>query len=128
MKISNGVTTQNLVLYPLSQPSPVLKNPLWVGFNEDDTLSILTIGKYFQFKDEIKDDSINSFINSPSSISSPTFQSLHVVMTESTQEDITNDYITETVKILLNHKSILVEIESRKTLNINPNLATSKTN
>ena len=72
---------------------------MWVGFEEDDTLLILTIGKDLQFKDEIEDDSINSFISSPSSVSSPTFQSLHVVMTESTLEDITDDFITEIVNV-----------------------------
>ena len=128
MTISNGVTTQKLVLYPPVQPSPVSKNPLWVGFDADDTLPILTIGKALQFKDETEDDSINSFISSPSSVSSPTFQSLYVVMTESTQEDTTHDFITETVKVLPNHKSIPIEIESRKTLNINPNLSTAETN
>ena len=81
MTISNGVTMQKLVLYPPAQPSPVLKNPLWVGFDEDETLSVLTIGKDLQFKDETEDDSINSLISNPSSVSSPTFQSLHVVMT-----------------------------------------------
>ena len=69
MTISNGVTTQKLVLYPPTQPSPVLKNPLWVGFEEDDTLPVLTIGKALQFKDETEDDSINNFIYSP--LSSP---------------------------------------------------------
>ena len=128
MTISNGVTTQKLVLYPPAQPSPVSRNPLWVGFDEDDTLPILTIGKALQFKDEIEDDCINSFISSPSSVSSPTFQSLHVVMTESTQENITDNFIIETTKVLPNHKSIPVEIESGKTLNINPNLSTAETN
>ena len=128
MTISNGVTTQKLVLYPPAQPSPILKNPLWVGFNEDDTLSVLTIGKALQFKDETEDDSINSFIGRPSSVSSPTFQSLHAVMTESTQEDITDVFITKTIKVLPNHKSIPIEIESGKTLNINPNLLTTETN
>ena len=106
MTISNGVTTQKLVLYTPAQHSPVLKNPLWVGFDEDETLSVLTIGKALQFKDETKDDYINSFIGIPSIVSSPTFQSLHVVMTESTQEDITDDFITETIKVLPNHKSL----------------------
>lgn len=110
MTISNGVTTQKLVLYPPAQPSPVSKNPLWVGFDKDDTLPVLTTGKALQFKDETKDDSINSFISSPSSASSPTFQSLHVVLTESTQEDITDDFITKTVKVLPNQKSIPLDI------------------
>ena len=48
------------------------------------------------------------------------FQSLHAVMTESTQEDITDDFITETVKVLPNHKSIPVKIKYGKTLTINP--------
>lgn len=128
MTISNGVTTQKLVLYPPAQPSPILKKPLWVGFDEDDTLPVLTIGKDLKFKDETEDYSINSFISSPSSVSSPTFQSLHVVMIESTQEDITDDFITEIVKILPNHKSIHIQIESGKTLNINPNLSTAEIN
>ena len=49
-------------------------------------------------------------------------------MIESTQEDITDDFVTETVKVLPNHKSIPVQIESGKTLNINPNLSTTETN
>lgn len=128
MTILNGATTQKLVLCPLAQPNPVSRNPLWVGLDEDDTLPILTIGKALQFKDETEDDSINSFISSPSSVSSPTFQSLHVVMTKYIQEDITEDFITETVNVLPNHRSIPIEIESGKTLNINPNLLMAKTN
>ena len=65
---------------------------------------------------------------SVTSISSPTFQSLHAIMAESIQEDITDDFITETVKVLPNHKSIPVEIESGKTMNINPNLSVVETN
>ena len=122
------MTTQNLVLYRPSQHSTISKNPLWVGFDEDDTLLILTIGKALHFKDDTEDDSINSFMNSPSSISSPTFQSLHVVMIESTQVDSTNNFITKIVKVLPNHKSIPVEVESGKTLNINPNLSMAETN
>lgn len=128
MTISNGVITQKLVIYPPSQTTPVMKNPLWVGFDEYDTLSVLTIGKALQFKDETKDDSINSFISSSSLVSSPMFQSLHVVMTKPTQEDITHDFITETVKVLPNRKSIPIEIESGKTLNINPSLSAAETN
>ena len=101
---------------------------MWVGFDEDDTLPILTIGEALQFKDETEDDPINSFISSPSSVSPPTFQSLHVVMTDSIQEDITDDFITKTVEVILNHKSIPIEIESGKTLNIKPNLSTTDTN
>lgn len=126
--ISNGVTTQKLVLYPPSQPSPVSRNPLRVGFDENDTLPILTTRKALQFKNETEDDSINSFNSSPSSVSSPTFQSLDVVMTEFIQEDITNNFIAKTIKVLPNHKSIPIENESGKTLNINPNLSMAETN
>ena len=99
-----------------------------MGFDEDDTLPILTIGKSLQFKDETKDDSTNNFISSPSFVSPPTFQSLNDVMVESVQADITKDFIAETVKILPNHKSVPIEIESSKTLNLNPNLSTTETN
>ena len=50
MTISNGVTTQKLVLYPPAQPSLVLKNPLWVGFDEDDTLSVKRLMKPYHWE------------------------------------------------------------------------------
>ena len=93
---------------------------------EDGVQSLLTIGKSLTFKDETEDDSINSFINDPTSVNTHVYQIPNSTLDEEKQENIIEESLvsdTNIILVLKNSKSILVEIELGKTLNINLNLA-----
>ena len=93
---------------------------------EDGVQPLLTIGKVLTFKHETKDDAISSFINDPTSINKHVYQILSSTLEEEKQEDLIEETLvsdTNIIPILKNSKIILVEIDPRKTLNINPNLA-----
>ena len=87
---------------------------------------MLTIGKALTFKDETEDDAINSFISDPTSVNKQIYQILHNTLGEEEHETLTNETLvsdTHIIPVLKNSKSIPIEIELGKTLNINPNLA-----
>jgi len=65
MIIFYGYDTKKLNLYPLAKPSMETENPFWFDCEEGDVQPMLTIGKAFSFKNETKDDTINSFISNP---------------------------------------------------------------
>ena len=118
---------KSLTLYPLSRPRLEAETPLWVELEEEDgDQLLLMIGKSLIFKDETEDDAINSFINEPTSINKHVYQILNSTLDEEKQENITEETLvsdTSIILVLKNSKSIPVEIEPGKTLNINPNLA-----
>ena len=92
---------------------------------EEGVQPLLTIGKALTFKDEIEDDAINSFISEPTSINKQIYLILNSTLGEEEQENIMEETLfidTHIIPILKILKSVPVEIEPGKTLNINPNL------
>ena len=78
------------------------------------------------FEDETEDDAINSFISEPTSVNKQIYQILDNTLGEEEQENLIEETLvsdTHIIPMLKNLKSVPVEIESGKTLNINPNLA-----
>ena len=69
--IFDGDSTKNMVLYPSGKPSIGYDTPLCDEFEleKGNVQPILTIEKYLCFKNKIEDDSINSFISNPPSVS-----------------------------------------------------------
>ena len=93
---------------------------------EEGVHPLLTIGKALTFKDETEDDAINNFISEPTSVNKKIYQILNTTLGEEEQENITEEALvsdTHIVTVLKNLKSVPIEVESRKTLNINPSLA-----
>ena len=80
---------------------------------EYEVQPLLTIGKALNFKDETKDDAINSFINDPTSINVHVYQILNSTLDEEKQENLTEETLvndTSISPVLKNSKSIPVEI------------------
>ena len=87
---------------------------------------LLTIWKSLTFKDETEDDSINNFISEPTLVNKEVYQILNITLGKEEQENLTEEALvgdTHIIPVLKNSKSIPIEVESRKTLNINPNLS-----
>ena len=118
MTISDGIETKIITLYPPYWPSLEYETPLWMELEEEDSVQpLLTIGKSLNFKDEIEDDAINSFISEPTSVNKHVYQILNSTVGKEKQENITEDTLvsdTSIIPVLMNSKSILVEIEPRK--------------
>ena len=92
---------------------------------EEGVQPLLTIGKALTFKDETKDDAINSCISEPTSVNKQIYQILNRTLGEEEQENLIHETLvsdTHIILVLKKLKSVTVEIEPRKTLNINPNL------
>ena len=69
MSISDGTNTKILSLYPQARPNLEAETPMWMDLEEEEGVQLLlTIGKFLTFKDETKDDTINSFISEPTSV------------------------------------------------------------
>ena len=70
MTISDATNTKILTLYPPAKPSSDAETPLWVELEEEENAQpLLTIGRALNFKNEIEDDAVSSFINEPTRIS-----------------------------------------------------------
>ena len=127
MAISDGTETKNLTLYPPDRPSLEDENPLWMELEEEEGIQpLLTIGNALNFKDETEDNAINNFISEHTSVNKQIYQILNSTLGEEEQENITEETLvsdTHIVPVLKNSKSVPVEIELGKTLNINPSLA-----
>ena len=127
MTISDGTETKNLALYPLAQPILEVETSLWMEPEEEEGVQpLLTIGKALTFKDETEDDAINNFISDPTSVNKEIYQILNINLGEEEQENLTEEALvsdTHIILVLNNLKSIPMEVESGKTLNINPSLS-----
>ena len=130
MLLSNGSSNKILVLYPPSRPILVacLKEapkecPLWANYEEEyeDVRLVLTIGKALRFHNEIKDETINTFINQPRNF----WQQSWIV---TTKNGITPETEAEIIPTTIVHNSISIEIDTDKALNINPNLSPTQIN
>jgi hypothetical protein len=126
--ISNGKTTNNLILYPLSKLIEDHDNPLWDELEPEEggIQPIVTISNALCFKDETKDDTINKFISNPSSITQPTFHLLDSIMNKSDQQFPVDDSNSKEIPTISRHKSVLINIELGKAMNINLNMSPTK--
>ena len=93
---------------------------------EDRVQPLLMIGKALTLKHEIEDGAINSFISEPTSVNMHVYQILSSTLDEEKQENITKETLvsgTSIIPVLKNSKSIPIDIEVGKTLNINLDLS-----
>ena len=56
------------------------------------------IGKFLTFKDETEDDTINSFISDPTSISKHVYQILNSTLGEEEQDNLTEETLVSDAK------------------------------
>ena len=130
MTISDGTETENLTLYPPVRPSLEAETSLWMEPEEEEGVQpLLNIGKALTFKDETKDDAINNFISEPTSVNKEVYQILNITLGKEEQENLIEEALvgdTHIIPVLKNSKSIPIEVESGKTLNINPGLSLDK--
>jgi hypothetical protein len=126
MTISNGYETKHLTLYPHATPLINNDNFVWVDFDDQITQPILTIGQALSLKDSTEDEVINNFICEPSSVTPETHNQLASLLESNNQENLNSKNPPQTSDTI-SSKSILVEIELGKTLNINPNLTDAET-
>ena len=123
---------------------------------DGSALPVLTIGKALSFKDEMEDELINCFICDPSAITQHTHRQSVKVLDPMAQEEMNSEMFSETadnqsdsavttIVVTTNSittddettiaelfprvisKSVTVEFEQGKTLNINPDLSTAET-
>ena len=93
---------------------------------EEHVQPLITIGKALTFKDKTEDDAINNFISEPTSVNKEVYQILNITLGKKEQENLTEEALvsdTHIIPVLINLKSIPIEVESGKTLNINPSLS-----
>jgi hypothetical protein len=126
MTISNGYETKQLTLYPHATPLPNNDNSVWVDFEDQPTQPLLTIGQALSLKDSTEDEIINNFICEPSSVTLEMHNQLTVLMDSDNPENIDSTNPPQTPKTI-SSKSIPIEIEPGKTLNINPHLTDAET-
>jgi len=126
MTISNGCETKQLTLYPHATPIINNDDSVWLDYDDNAIQPILTIGQALNLKDTIEDEVISNFISEPSSIASETYNQLTAILEPATQEKLKSKNLPQT-STAISFKSITIEIEPGKTLNINPNLSDAKT-
>jgi hypothetical protein len=126
MTISNGYKTKHLTLYPHATPLINNDNSVWVDFDDQLTQPILTIGQALRLKYATKDEVVNNFICEPSSVTPKTHNQLAALLESDNQENLNFENPPQT-SATISSKSIPVEIEPGKTLNINPNLTDVET-
>jgi hypothetical protein len=141
-----------LMLHPVQN----LKNSIWMDIEDGSALLVLTIGKALSFKDEKEDELMNFFICDPSAVTQNTHHRLIKVFDSIAQEEMNLKMFSETtdnqidlavttVAVIMNvvttddettttelfprvsSKSVAVEVEPGKTLNINPDLSIAET-
>jgi hypothetical protein len=126
MTISNSYKTKHLTLYPHATPLINNDNSVWVDFDDQLTQPILTIRQALSLKNATDDEVINNFIYEPSSVTPETHNQLAALLESDNQENLNSKNPPQTSSTI-SSKSILVEIEPGKTLNINPNLTDVET-
>jgi hypothetical protein len=126
MTISNGYETNQLTLYPHATPLASNDNSVWVDLEDQPTQPLLTIGQDLSLKDSTEDEIINNFICKPSSVTPHIYNQLITVLDSDNQGNLSTESPPQTPKTI-SSKSILVEIEPGKTLNINPHLIDAET-
>eukprot|EP00253_Pinus_taeda_P026771 PITA_26771 len=125
MKISNGQETKQLSLYPHATPMINNDNSVWLDYEDEETQPILTVRQALTFKDSTEDELISNFISEPSSVSLEIHNHFTAILESELQYNIQTENLPQTLAGS-SYKSITVEIELCKTLNINPNLTDNK--
>eukprot|EP00253_Pinus_taeda_P005984 PITA_05984 len=125
MTISNGQETKQLTLYPHATPMINNDNSIWVDYEDEETQPILTLGQALTLKDSTEDELISNFISEPSSVSSEIHNHLTAILESESQNNLETENLPQ-ILAASPSKSITVEIEPGKTLNINPNLIDDK--
>ena len=83
MLISDGSSTKKLSLYPLAKPKYQHENVVWIEDEHTKTdlvKPVLSIEKALSFREEIKDDIIDSFLNNVNLFSLSTSQLIETIM------------------------------------------------
>ena len=77
MIISHETSTKQLTLYPPAKPNIDLETPLWVdgeeSVEEGESHHVLSIDQYLSIRDKTKDNEINNFKSSSSSLKKHTY-------------------------------------------------------
>eukprot|EP00253_Pinus_taeda_P015881 PITA_15881 len=126
MTISNGYETKQLTLYPHATPVVNNEDSIWMEYDDNVVQPILTIGQALTLKDNTEDEIINNFICEPSSVIAETHNQLTAIFETDVQEKIESEDSSQTLTTT-SSKSVTVEIEPGKTLNINPDLTDAET-
>ena len=84
--------------------------------------SPLTVQKALDFKDQTEDDAINNFISQTESRPHTQCFMIEAAFDSELEEDSLKDADDQTIPVTVVANSKVVEIEPRKTLNINANL------
>jgi hypothetical protein len=126
MTISNSYEAKNLTLYPHSTPLANNDNYVWVYFEDQPTQPLLTIGQALSMKNSTEDEIINNFICEPSFVTPQIHNQLTALFDFNKQENLSLESPPQTPKTI-SSKSIPVEIEPGKSLNINPHLTDAET-
>ena len=130
MTIYDGSIIKNLTLYPPSKLIIDVETPLWMDLEEEEDIqSLLTIGKSLTFKTETEDDTIYNFISEPMYVTKIFYQIMDNTMEEQEREKLIEETLvssTELIPVIDHSKSVPVELDLGKTMNINPNLKIDK--
>ncbi len=101
-------------------------NSVWLDYEDDETQPILIVGQALTFKDTTEDEIISNFISEPSSVNSETHDNLTTILEPESKQNLKTENSSQT-SADISSKSIIVEIEPGKTLNINPTLTDAET-
>jgi len=126
MKISNGCETKQLSLYPHATPLINNDDSVWLDYDDNEIQPILTIRQALTLKYTTEYEVIINFIYEPSSVTAETDNQLTAILEPETQEKLKSENLPQT-STAMSSKSIIVEIEPGKMLNINPNLSDAET-
>lgn len=125
MTITRGNDVKNLALYPPAQPSLTIvktrKQP--VRYLTKIIRSPLTAADALEFKNQIEDDVINTFINHPATMSSLKCHMIKAVLDNEIEEDSLRDINDQPIRTTIVYNRKPIEIEPWKILNINSNLS-----
>eukprot|EP00253_Pinus_taeda_P022646 PITA_22646 len=126
--ITRGTDIKNLVLYSPAQPSVTIvkTNRHPVSYLTDNIRSPLTIQEALDFKDQTEDDAINNFISQTELTSCTQCHMIKAAFDNELEEDPLKDTHDHTIPVTFVANSKIVEIEPRKTLNINANLTSEQ--
>ena len=115
---------KNLILYPLEKPSPTFVYPQFppLRYPKGDLRDPLTEEEALRLKNQLEDDVISGFINSPATMSNSTCQMLQVVLDCEAQGDPMEYLMEQQIPTTIVHNNKSVEITPGKFLNINANL------
>jgi len=128
MTIERGSNVKNLALYPLAQPSLTIiktrKQP--ITYLTENIRSSLTVADALEFKNQIEDDIINTYINHPAAVSNLKCHMIEAALDNEIEEDPLKDINDQTIPTITIYNSKPIEIEPGKVLNINKNLINDK--